>query len=208
MLVAWSSSRTGWVSLSLQCTILLIAAAVGSGLIAIGFEAMVGDPADGWASPQAIHFLVALATVACLFIPVAQQSERWGTLANMPQIIVLALATWNVGGLLIAMVAVPVAGLSSGEPNLAYLAALRTCVLSAASVTLAFSCRYRRWREARYLVYPVLVLVCIKLFVEDFPLGHAGGLFVALGFIGSALLVAAPLLKRAKPSLWRAPGAP
>jgi hypothetical protein len=198
MLVAWSSSRTGWVSLSLQCTILLIAAAVGSGLIAIGFEAMVGDPADGWASPQAIHFLVALATVACLFIPVAQQSERWGTLANMPQIIVLALATWNVGGLLIAMVAVPVAGLSSGEPNLAYLAALRTCVLSAASVTLAFSCRYRRWREARYLVYPVLVLVCIKLFVEDFPLGHAGGLFVALGFIGSALLVAAPLLKRAK----------
>jgi hypothetical protein len=198
MLVAWSSSRTGWVSLSLQCTILLIAAAVGSGSLAIGFEAMVGDPADGWASPQPIHILVALATVACLFIPVAQQSERWGTLANMPQIVVLALATWNVGGLLIAMIAVPVAALSSGEPNLAYLAALRTCVLSAASVTLAFSCRYRRWLEARYLVYPVLVLVCIKLFVEDFPLGHAGSLFVALGFIGSALLVAAPLLKRAK----------
>jgi hypothetical protein len=196
MLAAWSSSRTGWVSLSLQCTILLIAATGASGLLLVGFEAMVGDPADGWASPEAIQILVALATVACLFIPVAQRSERWGTLANMPQIIVLALATWNVGGVMIAMMAVPVAGLAGGEPNLAYLAALRTAVLSASGVTLAFSSRYRRWPEARYLVYPVLVLVCIKLFVEDFPLGHPGSLFVGLGFIGSALLVAAPLLKR------------
>jgi hypothetical protein len=196
MLVAWSSSRTGWVSLSLQCTILLIAASAVSGLLVVGFEAMVGDPADGWVSPGPIQVLVALATVACLFIPVAQRSERWGTMANMPQIIVLALATWNVGGVFIAMVAVPVAGLGGGEPSLAYLAALRSAVLSAAAVTLAFSSRYRRWPEARYLVYPVLVLVCIKLFVEDFPLGHPGSLFVALGFIGSALLVAAPLLKR------------
>jgi hypothetical protein len=174
----------------------LIAASAVSGLLLVGFEAMVGDPADGWVTPGTVQILVALATVACLFIPVAQRSERWGTMANMPQIIVLALATWNVGGVLIAMIAVPLAGLDGGEPNLAYLAALRTAVLSVAGVTLALSSRYRRWPEARYLVYPVLVLVCIKLFVEDFPLGHPGSLFVALGFIGSALLVAAPLLKR------------
>lgn len=196
MLVAWSSSRTGWVSLSLQCTILLVAASGASGLLFTGFEAMVGDPGNGWVTPGAVQMLVALATAACLFIPVAQRSERWGTMANMPQIIVLALATWNVGGVLIALIAVPLAGVTSGEPNPAYLAALRTAVLSAAGVTLALSSRYRRWPEARYLVYPVLVLVCIKLFVEDFPLGHPGSLFVALGFIGSALLVAAPLLKR------------
>ncbi len=196
MLVAWFSSRTGWVSLSLQCTILLLAASAASGLLVVGFKAMVGDPGTGWITPGAVQILVALATVACLFIPVAQKSERWGTMANMPQIIVLALATWNVGGVLIAMMAVPLAGLADGAPNLAYLAALRTAVLSVSGVTLALSSRYRRWPEARYLVYPVLVLVCIKLFVEDFPLGHPGSLFVGLGFIGSALLVAAPLLKR------------
>jgi hypothetical protein len=196
MLVAWFSFRTGWVSLSLQCTILLLASTGASGLLLTGFEAIVGDPANGWIRPEPVQFLVALATVACLFIPVAQRSERWGTLANMPQIVGLALATWNVGGLLIAMIAVPVASVGTGDPNLAYLAALRTSVLSIAGVTLAFSSRHRRWPEARYLVYPVLVLVCIKLFVEDFPLGHPGSLFVALGFIGSALLVAAPLLKR------------
>ena len=114
----------------------------------------------------------------------------------MPQIIVLAIATWEVGGLLIAMSAIPISGLTTGDPNLAYLAALRTAVLSVAGITLAWSSRYPRWPEARYLVYPVLVLVCIKLFVEDFPLGHPGSLFVALAFIGTALLLAAPLLKK------------
>lgn len=196
MLTAWFSGRTGWVSLSLQCTILLIAAAGVSNLLVVGFAAMVGDPASGWVVPEPLQIFVALTTVACLFIPVAQRSERWGTLANMPQIIVLALATWEVGGLLIAMAAIPLAGLTTGDPSFAYLAALRTAVLSIAGVTLAVSSRYPRWPEARYLVYPVLVLVCIKLFVEDFPLGHPGSLFVALAFIGTALLLAAPLLKR------------
>lgn len=196
MLAAWFSGKTGWVSLSLQCTILLVAAAAASGLLLVGFEAMVGDPADGWVTPEAVQVFVALATVACLFIPIAQRSERWGTLANLPQIIVLALASWEVGGLLIAIAAVPIAAPSGDSPNLAYLAALRTAVLSVAGVTMALSSRYPRWPEARYLVYPVLVLVCIKLFVEDFPLGHPGSLFVALAFIGTALLLAAPLLRK------------
>lgn len=196
ILSAWSSGRTGWVALSLQSTILLVAAAAASGLLAVGFEALVGDPASGWSIPDAVQVFVAAATVACLFVPVARKSERWGTLANMPQIVVLGLATWNVGGLLIAILAVLVAGVTGDEPNLAYLAALRTAVLSIAGVTMALSSRYPRWPEARYLVYPLLVLVFIKLFVEDFPLGHPGSLFVALAFIGSALLLAAPLLKR------------
>ncbi|NIO42101.1 MAG: hypothetical protein GTO41_19240, partial [Burkholderiales bacterium] len=90
------SARAGWVSLSLQCTLLLIAAGVASGLLGVGFEALVGDPTAGWAFPRTVHYVVALATVTCLFIPVAQRSERWGTLENMPQLIVLALATWEV----------------------------------------------------------------------------------------------------------------
>ena len=90
----------------------------------------------------------------------------------------------------------PLAGLTSGDPNLAFLAALRTAVLSVAGITMALSSRYPRWPEARYLVYPMLALVCVKLFLEDFPLGHPGSLFVALAFIGTALLLAAPLLKK------------
>ena len=194
--MAWFSGRNGWVSLSLQCTFLLLVSGVGSGLLATGFEALAGDPATGWVAMHFSQVGIALATVACLFIPVAQKSDRWGTLAGLPQLIVLALAVWEVGGLFVVVGAAMFAGVETTEPNLGALAALRTAVLSVAAVTLALSSRYRRWPEARWLVYPVLVLVGIKLFVEDFPNGEPASLFVALAFIGSALLLVAPLLKR------------
>jgi predicted tellurium resistance membrane protein TerC len=45
-------------------------------------------------------------------------------------------------------------------------------------------------------VYPVLVLVGIKLFAEDFPHGQPVTLFVALAFVGSALLLVAKLISQ------------
>ena len=95
MLMAWFSGRKGWVSLSLQCTFLLLAAGAGSGLLASGLEALIGDPSNGWAVLKPTHIGVAVATVACLFIPVAQHSDRWGVLAGLPQLVVLALSVWG-----------------------------------------------------------------------------------------------------------------
>ena len=146
-----------------------------------------------------------MTTVVCLFLPVAQQSERWGSLAGMPQLIVLALSVWEVGGLMVVVSAPVIAATTGTEPNLAALASLRTAVLSAASVTLALSSRFRRWPEARWLVYPLLVLVAIKLFVEDFPNGQPASLFVALVFVGSSLLAVARLLKSTARDAGRGP---
>jgi hypothetical protein len=127
---------------------------------------------------------------------VAQKSERWGAAAGLPQLVVLVLSVWEVGGLFVAYTAPLVAAAGGSEPNEAILAALRTAVLSVASVTLAFSSRHKRWPEARWLVYPLLIVVAIKLFVEDFPNGQPATLFVALAFVGSALLLVARLLRR------------
>lgn len=196
LVMAGSSGRYERVTLSLQCTFLLIAAGIASGLLATGLHALAGDISIAWPGFIPGHMVVALTTVACLFIPVAQKSERWGVLAGLPQLIVLALSVWEVGGLIIVITAPVLAGAGSEEPNLAILAALRTAVLSASSVTLALSSRFRRWPEARWLVYPVLVLVGLKLFAEDFPNGQPATLFVALVFVGSALLLVARLLNR------------
>jgi hypothetical protein len=68
-------------------------------------------------------------------------------------------------------------------------------VLAAAAVTLALSSRHWRWPEARWLVYPVLMLTGVKLFVEDFPNGQPASLFVALGCVGTALLLTARILR-------------
>jgi len=198
LVMAWSSGRFGRVALSLQCTFLLLAAGVGSGILTTGLQALAGDASAMWPPMLVSHLFIALITIACLFIPVAQQSERWGVAAGLPQLIVLALSVWEVGGLMVVYAAPLLAGTGGTEPNLAVLAALRTAVLSASSVTLALSSRYKRWPEARWLVYPVLILVGIKLFIEDFPNGQPASLFVALIFVGSALLLVAKLLTRSE----------
>ena len=195
IVMAWFSGRYERVALSLQCTFLLVAAGISSGILLTGWQAFAGD-AELWPSFVPWHIVIAMTTVACLFIPVAQHSERWGTLAGLPQLIVLALSVWEVGGLMVTYIAPVVAGAGTADANGAVLAALRTTVLSAASVTLALSSCHKRWPEARWLVYPVLVLVGIKLFLEDFPNGQPVTLFVALALVGSALIVVAKLLSR------------
>jgi len=196
--MAWFSGRTGRVSLSLQCTFLLLAAGVASGLLSAGLDALAGDASALWPALAPWHLIIALTTVACLFITVAQQSDRWGVLAGLPQLIVLALSVWEVGGLMVVYLGPALAGAGSENANPAILAALRTAVLSAASVTLALSSRFKRWPEARWLVYPVLLLVGVKLLLEDFPNGQPASLFVALALVGSALLLVAKLLSRDK----------
>jgi hypothetical protein len=196
--MAWFSGRYGRVALSLQCTFLLLAAGVGSGLLATGLDALAGNASASWPPFVPWHLVIAMTTVVCLFLPVAQQSDRWGVLAGVPQLIVLALSVWEVGGLMVVYLAPALAGVGGANASPAILAALRTAVLSAASVTLALSSRFKRWPEARWLVYPVLILVGIKLLVEDFPNGQPATLFVALAVVGSALLLVAKLLGRDK----------
>jgi hypothetical protein len=194
--MAWWSGRYGRVALSLQCTFLLLAAGIASGILATGFTALAGDTVVTWPSLLPWHLVIALTTVACLFIPVAQHSERWGVFAGLPQLIVLALSVWEVGGLLVVIAAPALAYAGSEDIDLANLAAIRTAVLAASSVTLALSSRFKRWPEARWLVYPVLILVGFKLFIEDFPNGEPATLFIAFALVGSALILVAKLLRR------------
>ena len=198
--MAYLSGRSGFVMLSLQCTFLLLAAAGWSGILVTGLHALAGTPVD-WPPLLAAHVGVAVATVACLFVRVAQRSERWGTAAGIPQLIVLALSVWEVGGLIVVFAAPLIAAAGAAEPNTAALAALRTAVLSVAAAMLALSSRHPRWPEARWLAYPLLVLVGIKLFAEDFPHGNAASLFVALAFVGTALLLVAKLVPKKEDSV-------
>jgi len=65
-------------------------------------------------------------------------------------------------------------------------------------VTLALSSRHERWPEARWLAYPVLAIVGIKLIFEDFRYGRPLTMFIALALVGGALILVAKLLRRKK----------
>lgn len=198
VIMAWYSGRFGRVTLSLQCTLLLIAAGVGSGILGTGIQALAGDGTEFWPLPVPWHLIVAAATVICLFVPVAQHSDRWGRMAGLPQLTVLALSVWEVGGLLVAYLAPVLTSVPGADADLGLLAALRTAVLTISAVTLALSSRHKRWPEARWLAYPVLVLVGVKLIFEDFPHGRPLTLFFALALVGGALIVVARLLRRTR----------
>ena len=191
--LAWFSGRQGMVALSLQCSLLLIAAGLGSGILGTGFQALAGSATESWPNMVPWEVVVALATVVSLFIPVAQRSARWGKLAGLPQVMVLVLAVWEVGGLFVLYLAPMLAAVPGPDANLAILAALRTTVLSASAVALAFASRQKRWPEARWLVYPVLIMVGAKLLVEDFPNGQPATLFVSLAAVGMALITVSRL---------------
>jgi hypothetical protein len=194
---AWGSGRYGRVSLSLHCTLLLLAAAAGSGVLLAGLFAFVGSPVATWPAVTSPLLLVSGATVACLFIPVAHRSEQWGALTLLPQLLVLGLALWSVGGLLVLALAPPPAGVPGPAADPGTLAALRTTVLAGAAVTLTLSSRYRRWPEARWLAYPVLIALGLKLLFEDFPSGRPLTLFIALALVGGALIFVSRMLPSA-----------
>lgn len=196
VLMAFFSGRYSRVTLSLQCTLLLVAAGVASGIFATGFQSLTSSGVESWPTVGAWHLIVAAATVICLFMPVAQQSERWGVLAGLPQLIVLALSVWEVGGLMVALLAPVIAGVPGPEADLGALAALRTIILTVSAVTLALSSLHKRWPEARWLAYPLLALVGVKLILEDFPNGRPLTLFIALAVVGGALILVARLLRR------------
>ena len=192
--MAWFSGRQDRVSLSLQSTSLLIAAGLASGAFAASFFALASDPAQAWPGLVASQLIVAVLAVVCLFIPVAQRSERWGKMAGLPQLLVLVLAVWVVGGQIVMILAPLIAGVPGADADLGRLATLRTAVLAGSAVTLAFSSRHERWPEARWLAYPVLVIVGAKLVIEDFPNGRPLTLFMALGLVGGALILVSKLL--------------
>lgn len=194
--LAWLSGRFGRVTLSLHCALYLLAATASSGLATAAAHAFVAPATRAWPPVSIWHLAVVAATVACLIIPVTQRSERWGRLARIPQLLVMLLAAWGLGGTLIIALA-PVVGATPGDgADGAAVAALRTAVLAAAAVVLAWASRRPRWPEASWLVYPVLVAAGIKLVAEDFPHGRPVSLFVALALVGGALILSARLLRR------------
>ena len=184
--------------MSLHCTALVIAAGVASGGLGMGIAALAGDATQTWPGVSLAQVAAAAAAVACLFIPVAQQSERWGKASGLPQLIVLGLSVWLVGGLLVALAAPLLTAAPGPSADLGKLATLRTAVLAASAVTLAWSSRHPRWPEARWLAYPVLAAVGLKLVIEDFPHGRPVTLFMTLGLVGGALIIVSRFMRRRK----------
>jgi len=195
---AWIASRRRTVTLGLQAFVYALLAAVASGLLVEAGYAFATDPGRGWPalSPVAVAVLAALAVAASLRLPA--DSPFWGQAARIPKLLLLAALVWAAGGAFLALVLPWLAGGASGEPSrLALIAAVRTGFVALVALALAWISRFDRFREARWLVYAVLLVGAIKLIWEDLRLGRPGELFVALAVYGGALILAPRLTRGA-----------
>ncbi len=186
---------TRW-TLTLHATTYFAAAAIASGLLAGTSTGLIGSAADPWPDLGAAPALVFAAIAIGALCPLPRDWESLGSWERTPRAILTALVAWIAAGALIDVLApsaVPAvkAGLDAGP-----LAALRTTVLVGMAIVLARVRLDLRFAAAGGLVYPLLILLGVKLLVEDMWLGRPSTLFVALGVYGAALIIVPRLMRQ------------
>jgi hypothetical protein len=197
VLAAWRGVRQSRVTLSLHGAVYAVAAAFASGLATAAAWAFAAPASATW-PPLSVAALLSLAAAAvCAALPVPLPAPFWGPYASLTRFLRLAVFVFGAGGVLLHLLAPAIAGRPGSGVDAGLLATARTAVLAASALLLGTAARWERFREAAWLVYPVLVLAGIKLMLEDFPQGRPATLFVALALCGVALLFAPRLAKRA-----------
>jgi hypothetical protein len=170
--------------------VFLLAAAAASGLLAYDFHALAGTTP---AKLDTIICLVSLCAFLCYAAGKHLPQESW-----QPQLLHLATAALAV----FALAALLVEGLLwlsalRMTPSAPYVAFIRTLVLCAMAISLAFA--GPRWRrlELTRIAYATLGLVAAKLLFEDLRLGYLEFIAAAI-FLFAITLIAVPRLAHKK----------
>ncbi|HVP68383.1 MAG TPA: hypothetical protein VMT17_14100 [Anaeromyxobacteraceae bacterium] len=181
-------------ALAVHAVVYGVGAALAAGLGPAG--ALAAFTGTGPAPSPTVVGLVAvvgLAATASLAagIPRANALERIPALALVAAL-AGAASVLAVEGLLPLLVADPASQAGS-------VATVRTGVLVVAAVALAFLGRREAWREARWLVYPLLGATGLKILLEDLPRSRPSTLFVTFALYGGALILVPRLRPRRAP---------
>lgn len=181
--------------LELHAVVALSIAAVASSLGGHAVMALLASPGRITPIGAPAHVLLPLALIVAFVAREAEPDSHWEV--RTAKVLAILLAVVLSFGALITIV------VKATHAQAAAVATIRTAVLVAGVIGLAALSRVRRLRSARILVYPVLVLTGLKLIFEDFRVGSAATLFLALALYGAAVIFA-PRLKWKEPD--EAPG--
>jgi hypothetical protein len=171
----------------------LAAATVSSGLAAAALDAFLAPPGQPWHPLARAALATAAAAVASYAMLAASRRPDAEWRRRLPALAVAVLAVAGIGA-----VAVEALLVTDGKAavDAAFVAVVRTGVLTTSAVALAAAGRVRRVAELAWLAYPILGVGAIKLLVEDIPHGRPLTLFLGLAFYGGALLTTPRLLRR------------
>jgi len=184
LVVTVAGARLSSLALQLHGAAYLLAALTFSGLLNYFFHALAGTlpGAPSWS----MGFIAACALL-CFAATKSHPGESW-----KPQALHLAFASFAVA----TATALLVKGLASlitlwMQPGAHHLAFIRTLILCAMALALAFCGAFWQRLELTRVGYAILALVAIKLVAEDLPLGHLAYIAASI-FIFALALIAVP----------------
>jgi len=183
-------------TLRLHCAVYLTGAAFATGLLGRFVHAFVTPQPPTWSgiTPVAVAAW-AFTAIAYAGMAAARRGRDTTTGRRTPRFLVAALTLAGAGTLLVTALAVGPAAKVSGSPE-AVTAALRTAVLASMAVLLAALGRRDALRELSWFVKPLLILLAVKILLEDLRRGTPVALFVSFACFGVALIAAPRLLAR------------
>jgi hypothetical protein len=190
--------RYSAIAVGSHAAIYLVAAAIVSGLFSFTAEAFTAPVTRAWAGISLPGWMTLASAAVAAAIPVTAQPHFRGRPARIPQIVVVLMLLAGVGAVVIGYAVPLVAGSPGQSADAAFTAAIRTAVVGAAVLLLAWSGGRGLFAEGRWLMYVVLALGGIKLLVEDFVAGRPATLVLSLAVYGVALIVAPRWARRAE----------
>lgn len=196
VVAAGSWYRFGRLYILLHGVAYVLAASIASGALGYGARALAIASTGPWALPGLVILIVLVASAMSAGLVAARPWPEGGIVASSLRVVLVVLLVWVACGWLVGWLVPAVAGLADRSVNPGAVATVRTCVLAVAALIIAWISRQARFREWGWLVYPLLVLIGLKMVAQDFKYSRPATLFIALAVYGAALIVAPRLRRR------------
>jgi hypothetical protein len=173
--------------------VLLLTAAVASGLAGFVHHAFLGSPVTAIPAVDSLVVLALSAAAAALLVGRLRAGD--GGLARRGAMFTLACVSIAGAGAL-AVLGLTLLVAPDGEPG--RVAAARGAVLAAACVLLASLRRLPTLAPLARLTYPVLAIAGLKLLIDDLPHGRPSTLVATFVLYGAALILVPRILRSAR----------
>jgi hypothetical protein len=174
--------------------IYLTAAVVATGLLPYVLYGLgLPVPPSGRIS-IAMPGVLVLCGVAMWGLAFASSQGPPSPVGRLPRLVVLVLLLGGALGVIVSGVVAMPDGPLSGAPGL--VATVRTSLLVAVILALAFSSRVWALVEGEWLVYPLLLSTGLKFLLEDVRTGRPATLVAGFALYGLALVVGPRLSQR------------
>jgi hypothetical protein len=196
------------LTLAVHAAVYGVAAALDAGLLRAAATTLFTAPGPSWPRPGAAGVAVVAAMAAAAWLTSRVTAAPLQPMQRIPRCALVAALALAAAGVVTGWAVPLLAGDPTRGADAGIAATVRTAVLVGGVLLLAWAGRREAWREAGWLAYPLLVVIGLKLLLEDLSRSRPASLFLAFALYGGALILVPRLRRRDAPAVPQPPPAP